>query len=311
MPNTLAHFAINGLFTRAVLADADLKWVYLGCVIPDLPWILQRIVKSLPMSVDLYDLRAYCVAQSSLLLCIFICIAFAMLAKQRRKVFTILSIGALLHLLLDAAQIKWANGVHLLVPFDWSLIRFDLFWPESLGTYVLTAAGVLYFVFNVKKVLQTNCEEFVISRLTISFSAAFLLIWFVLPYALLQSVYSADNHFIATLNDIQHRAGKNIELDRNTYLQGPDGYRVKTPFGEMIQLKNIEGIHAISGSLISLQGKFTDNHSIYVDNYHIHTRFRDYASMIGLVIVLCIWFVFIMRCLVTKFRVNSVGENTQ
>jgi hypothetical protein len=150
MPNTLAHFAINGLLTRAVLADADLKWVYLGFVIPDLPWILQRIVKSLPLSMDLYDLRAYCIVQSSLLLCVFICIAFSMLVKLRCKAFVILIIGALLYLLLDAVQIKWANGVHLFLPFNWNLIRFDLFWPESLGTYILTTAGIMYFVFNVK-----------------------------------------------------------------------------------------------------------------------------------------------------------------
>jgi len=114
MPNTIAHFAINGLLTRAVISHADFKWIYLGCVIPDLPWILQRVVQSLPMPINLYDLRAYCVAQSSLILCLVICGAFSMLAKQRSKVFGILAMGCALHLLLDALQVKWANGVHFL-----------------------------------------------------------------------------------------------------------------------------------------------------------------------------------------------------
>ncbi len=109
MPNTIAHFAINGLFTRTIINHADFKWIYLGCVIPDLHWILQRIIKIFPISVDLYDLRAFFVVQSSLLLCVFISMAFAMLAKQRSKVFIILIIGCLLHLLLDAVQIKWAQ----------------------------------------------------------------------------------------------------------------------------------------------------------------------------------------------------------
>gem|GEM_PF-5648942 len=37
-----------------------------------------------------------------------------MLAKQRSKVFGILAMGCALHLLLDALQVKWANGVHFL-----------------------------------------------------------------------------------------------------------------------------------------------------------------------------------------------------
>jgi hypothetical protein len=140
-------------------------------------------------------------------------------------------------------------------------------------------------------------------------NAAHLLIWLVLPYLFMQSVYSADNHFITTLKDVQHRAGKNIELDRNTYLQGSDGYRVKTSFGEILHLKNIEDIHAGRGSHIPLQEKFTDNHTIYVNNYHRHTRFRDYVSMIGLVIVLCVWFVFIYRCLSYWYRANRFSAN--
>lgn len=172
MPNTIAHFAINGLFTRTIISHADFKWIYLGCVIPDLPWILQRIVKTLQLPVDLYDLRAYCVVQSSLLLCVFISIAFAMLAKQRSKVFIILIIGCLLHLLLDAVQIKWANGVQLLAPLNWNLLRFDFFWPESMGTYVLMAAGLMYYIFNIKKSIQSNCEEFVFSKISLSLSAS-------------------------------------------------------------------------------------------------------------------------------------------
>lgn len=293
MPNTLAHFAINGLFTRTLISQADFKWIYLACVIPDIPWILQRAVKTFPITLDLYDLRAFCIAQSSFLLCVFICGALAMLAKQRGKVFIILIIGCLLHLLLDAVQIKWANGVQLFAPFDWGLIRFDIFWPESLGTYVLTVAGVLYFLINIKKTVKPNCEEFQLNLITVSISAVLLLIWLSLPLVFIQSVYSADNHYIATLKDSTNRMGKEIEIDRNTYVVEGGVSKLKTSFGESILLKNIE---AESGEKISLQGRFVDQNTIYVKRFHKHAKYRDYASMLGLSCVIFIWIVFISRC---------------
>ena len=299
MPNTIAHFAINGLFTRAVIAHSDFKWIYLACIIPDLPWIVQRIVKTLPLSIDLYDLRAYCIAQSSFLLCIFLCAALAMLAKQRSKVFIILIVGCVLHLLLDAVQIKWANGVQLFAPFDWRLFRFDIFWPESLGTYLLSAAGALYFIINLRKTIQPNCEEFKLTQLTISLSSLLILIWLSLPLVFIQSIYSADNHYISTLKKLENRAGKEIEIDRNTYIREEGISRLKTSFGELIILKNIE---AKSGEKISLQGKFIDNNTIYVKSFHKHAKFRDYASMLGLSCVLFIWLIFVFRCYFIRLK---------
>jgi len=298
MPNTIAHFAINGLLTRTVIRHADFKWIYFACVIPDLPWIVQRVVKSLPLSVDLYDLRAYCIAQSSLLLCIFICIALAMFATQRLKVFTILLIGCLLHLLLDAVQIKWANGIQLFAPFDWHLLRFDLFWPESLGTYLLTAAGLLYLLFNLKKAIQPNDEEFVFNKISFGLGMLFLVAWLTLPFVFIQSVYAEDNHYISTLKDVKNRSGKEIEIDRNTYFKHEGQSIIRTSYGDKIMLQNIQ---AIDGDKISLQGKFLDNHTIKVDTFHIHTKFRDYASMLGLACVLLIWLIFFLRCLMKKF----------
>ena len=67
MPNTLAHLGIGGATTRAVITKADLKWVYLSCVIPDMPWILQRTAHIFFPQVSPYDLRLYVIVQSTLL----------------------------------------------------------------------------------------------------------------------------------------------------------------------------------------------------------------------------------------------------
>ncbi len=65
MPNTLAHLGVQGLTTRSLLKDADYKWIYLGCIIPDLPWILQRIVMYVYPGIDPYDLRLFVIIQST------------------------------------------------------------------------------------------------------------------------------------------------------------------------------------------------------------------------------------------------------
>lgn len=187
--------------------------------------------------------------------------------------------------------------MQLLAPLNWNLLRFDLFWPESMGTYVLMAAGLLYFIFNIKQSIQPNCDEFIISKKSLGLSGVLFLAWLVLPFAYIQSVYAADNHFIHTLKCFQNRVGKNIEIDRNSISKNDGVVTLKTSYGESISLDNVQ---AEEGALISLQSKFTSNSNIYVENYHLHSRFRNYASMIGLAGVLLIWLIFIARCYVIK-----------
>ena len=75
MPNTLAHLGVQSLATRALIRDSDLKWIYLGCIVPDLPWTLNRLVKTTVPSVDLYDLRLYVIVQASLFFCLLLSFA--------------------------------------------------------------------------------------------------------------------------------------------------------------------------------------------------------------------------------------------
>jgi len=298
LPNTIAHFAVNGLLTRSLIKAADFKWVYLGCVIPDIPWILQRIINQVPIALDVYDLSAYCIAQASLLLCIILCAAFAMLAKEKYKVFLILAMGSLLHLLLDAVQIKWANGVHLFAPFNWELLRFDLFWPESIWTHLLTVGGVIYLLTNFKAVINSDENVFTDSKPRIVFGVFLITVWLALPFMFMQSVYKHDNQYISTLKNVELRTDKTVQLDRNT-IQAIDGrVYANAAFGERIFLENID---VNSGTIISLKGKFIQPNTIYADDFHKHTRFRDYASMFGLTYVFVIWIIYIQRRMFPRF----------
>lgn len=65
MPNTLVHLGINGLITRTLIKQTDLILIYIGAVIPDIPWIIQRVVLALMQSINTYDLRLYCIILAS------------------------------------------------------------------------------------------------------------------------------------------------------------------------------------------------------------------------------------------------------
>jgi len=304
MPNTLAHLAISGLITRAVIKDADVKWIYTACVVPDLPWILQRLLNAVTPSAVAYDLRAYAIAQSSLLMCLLFGLGVSCVFANTRKLLVIFSLGALVHLLLDATQIKLANGVLLFAPLDWQLLRFDWFWPESLWTYLLTAAGLLYFLVHARESLAP--APMALNRHPAQRGAGLLALalWLCLPWALSAWVYDNDNHFISTLSDVPERTGKAIELDRitlvGTQLTPLEGSVAQTAFGERLHLDKTLGK---PGDRVSLQGVFTDEQSISVLKHHSHgAGFRNTASMVGLLLVLLTWVVSYARYLLLANR---------
>ena len=138
-----------------------------------------------------------------------------------------------------------------------------------------------------------------------SVSIIFALIWLTLPMIFIDSVYQADNHYITTLKDTDNRVGKFVEIDRNTYIAGDAEHKLKTSYGENVKLRNLNDIQAKTGDKVSLQGKFIDHQTIYVERYHMHTKFRDIASMIGLTCVMSIWLIFIARCITGNLRIAN------
>jgi hypothetical protein len=138
VPNTLVHLGIQGLGNRLVSSRIDLKWVFLGCIIPDLPWIFRRAFIALVPGIDFYDVTLYAAVQASLLFCVLLSAVFALLSAKPRVVFGILAVNALIHLLLDTIEIKWGNGVFLLAPLTWQLLSFGWVWPDSVLITILS-----------------------------------------------------------------------------------------------------------------------------------------------------------------------------
>ncbi len=287
MPNTLAHLGLSGLVTRRLCRDADLRWVYLGAIIPDLPWILQRILRIFLPSLNVLDLRLYVVVQATLFFSLILSAALACLSPLPRKTFFILSFGSFFHLILDAFQIKWANGVHLFVPFDWSLFQFAWVWPESLSTYGVTLLGLIYVGMTWWK---TTLKPFPISLTGWKPLFVALLcvgLYLLLPLFLMGAAEAKDNHFVQTLRNLESRKGKVIEFDRAFYRHGSPEGTLQIFTGELFQVVGLKLNHSSS---ISVRGVFLDSQTVEVWAYELHSGFfRDNATYLGLLLILLLW----------------------
>ena len=283
MPNTLAHFGIQIIASKAADRTAAVKWIAVGCIIPDIPWITQRLISFLAPGIDLLSLRVYCLIQASFFFCLICSAAIALVNRNSLRLFLVLGGNSLAHLLLDAAQTKWANGVHLFVPFNWQLSQFQLFWPESSVTIVLTAAGLIIVAYYGWRERQRG---FALQRSFFRGLAAFALLLFyvLLPFMFFSEVFEADNHYVQTILDKTERPGKTIGFDRCRYQKSTAEITIFT--GETF---SVVADQPLSDGTISLRGRFADEKTIVASMVHQHGRSRDVFSYTGLSLLLFLW----------------------
>ncbi len=296
MPNTLAHFGIQTLASKAIFRPADVKWIGLGCLIPDLPWITQRLIRPLEI-IDPIDLRLYVIIQASLFMSLILAGAISLQAKNGRRIFFLLAFNCVLHLFLDPTQIKWANGTHLLAPFSWQLTNFGSYWPEQLPALLLSLAGLIIFPFFAWK--DRNREILFVLHWTRQAAGLLLLcLYLLLPFFLLGGPLASDNHFAATLKK-QQRTGSTIEIDRKPYHAQQS--TIGTISGEQLKLTGLN-LPEHDASL-SVKGIFIDNNTILISKYHVHSPLRDISSKIGISLLLASWLVALFRKRIRVIRV--------
>ena len=296
MPNTLAHFGIQTLITRAVIRPADVKWIGLGCLIPDLPWISQRLIRPLHI-IDQIDLRLYVIIQSSLLFCLILAAGISLQAKKSGRLFLLLGVNSFLPLLLDPTQTKWANGTLLLAPFSWQLTNFGCYWPEQFPALLLTLAGLIIFPVVAWQDQQREIL-FILDRKRQAAGFLLLVLYLLLPLFLLNGPRAADNHFTATLSS-RNRIGTRIEIDREPYRAATTS--IEALSGEQLTLKG-DKLPTDDGTL-SVQGTFIDNHTILISKYHVHNPMRDIYSGIGIGLLMASWLVALLKKRIRVVRV--------
>jgi hypothetical protein len=301
LPNTLAHLGVQGFLQgslgRAARAEIDPKWIALGCVLPDVPWIWQRALRSLFAALGmldpsapldaLYDLRLYAIVQGSLFLCAILALGAASLAPRPGVVFGVLAFGAALHLLLDALETKWGNGVHFFAPFAWRELNFGWFWPESGAALGLTGLGVAWVAATWRSAVTTP-PRLELRGARIPTAGACLAAYLLLPILFLGAAEAGNSHSIDVLREPPAaRVGRTVELHRSFYLHRGGVPVVRTLIEEELE---VPGLELEDGARVSVRGRFVAPHRLAVDEWHTHrsTR-RDVATYVGLVAVAAAW----------------------
>jgi hypothetical protein len=304
LPNTLAHLGVQGFLQggigRGPRSD-DVKWIALGCVLPDAPWIWHRALRfalgklglldpGAPLEL-LYDLRLYAVVQASLPWCLLLALGVAMLARRRAAVFGVLGLGAVLHLLLDALETKWGNGVHLLAPFAWRELNLGWFWPESWIALVLAALGAAWIAMTWRRAVAEP-PGLDLGRGRWLLAGACAVVYLATPLLFLGAAQAGDSHSIGTLRargygEAGGRVGRAVELHRAFYRHRDGTPVVRTLVEEELE---VPGLELRDGTRVSVRGSFTTPTRLEVESSHVHQPSRrDVATYVGLAAVAAQW----------------------
>jgi hypothetical protein len=285
VPNTLVHFAVQGAASRSAWRRLDPRWLYLGCLLPDLPWILRRAVVGLGLPADPFDLRLYTMAQASLAGTLLLCAALAAVTAASRLVFVVLGTNALLHLLLDATEVKWGNGVHLLAPFSWRMTSFDLVSGESLLFSALALSGLALVVWEIGRKRPPDVP-FALRPARLVVGAAFLAAYFAAPLPFLRAIEASDSYSVKTLREVQARPGRTVSLDRTAFEATPAGGYVHLWTGERVRATGSLPDH---DATLSLRGTFLEPDVLRVDRLYEHRQHRDWPSYVALLLLGLVW----------------------
>lgn len=285
MPNTLVHFAAQGAASRGLWRGLDPRWIYLGCLLPDVPWILRRALVAGGLPVDAVDLRLYTMAQASLAGTLLLCAALAALSAAPRRVFAVLGSNVLLHLLLDACEIKWGNGVHLFAPFSWRMTHFDLIHGEHVVVRALTLAGALLVAWELMRPRLAVVSLDLRPR-RLALAAAFGAAYFLAPLPFFAPLEASDSYSVQTVREVDRRAGRVALFDRATFHATPDGGRLEIWSGERLR---VVGLALGHDARVSLRGTFLAPDVLRVDSFAEHHQDRDWPSYVALALLALVW----------------------
>ncbi len=294
MPNTLAHIGLQSPLTKIGIKTAPLQWIVLGCIIPDIPWILQRTLRLIP-AIDPVNLRLYAIIQASFFSCCILSLLFALLTRKTGFVFLILSINSLLHLLLDACQVKWGNGVNFLAPFAWHTTNFAFFWPEHSISYLLSAMGLAVLIFHWPKAIKSELFLQKPNKAKTICLTITVLLYVTGPLLFITAAYNADMHYSKTILNKWEQSGKRIEIDRGSYNK-----LAKTIATYADNALSINNPPTVKSGALSIKGVFDKKNTITITEYHEHKCYRDYASYVGLFLILLLWLHSIVRLNATR-----------
>ena len=103
------------------------------------------------------------------------------------------------HLVLDALEIKWGNGVHLFAPLSWTLTHNGMVWPGHPLVLGLTLIGLLYLLLNWQSCAAFSSQLRIPGRGKIAIGLLCLGCYLLAPMFFLEQLEKANTYNIHTL----------------------------------------------------------------------------------------------------------------
>jgi hypothetical protein len=231
--------------------------------------------------VDTFDLRLYTMGLASLAATLLLAAAVAALTRAPRRVLAVLGLNALLHLLLDATEVKFGNGVHLFAPLSWRMTSFDWIAGESALYFALTLGGALLVAWEIARPHRTPAV-FDLRPPRLASAALLVAAYLVAPLPFLGAIESSDSYSVKTLREVEARPGRSVSLDRTAFFATPAGGLVQLWTGERVRATGTLPSH---DATVSLHGTFLERDVLRVDRLVEHRRNRDWPSYLGLVLL--------------------------
>jgi hypothetical protein len=256
----------------------------LGATWPDLPWVLLRgLHMVVPISSSLTP-SYYVQPFATPLMCLWAGVIFACCVRRPRRQAVAFVAAAWLHLLLDACQTRFGNGVAFLYPLSGKLYDFEVFWEESPVGLAMLALSVGF----VAVVAKQGVASMTWKRPPAMWVAVLLVGYFAMPVVTWSLMRGDDTFGMAFVSDPTSFEGRTVGFDRNL-LAGTNPPILRTWYGRDLRLVGVPA-EAQAGDIVSVRGRYTDG-EIAVEAFHVHLRhLHDVPSMVALaVFVVILW----------------------
>lgn len=285
MPNTLAHLAIQIPAGRA-LGQQTLILVCMGLMIPDLPWILQRVLLYVDGSFSALHIRSYCLALSTPALCLLLSWGISLLFRNPVRTLTVLFSQCLLHFFLDGLEQKGGIGILWFAPLNWASFSFEILSMDGVFVRGLSILGIVLGLILIFRRSNQNKDLFRLNRVRMIGSSALLMIYLLVPLALMDTIIEKDVHHFRSWAMPSTREDNSISFDRAVLVPGCPTYIKNDLTPEPVVLK---GFKSEEPGLIIGRGMFASENELILKDYTIIDRNeRSVATFVGIVMVMAI-----------------------
>ena len=289
MPNTLAHIGAQLPIGKAIRRNWDPRWIVLGLLLPDLPWILQRVALAVLPTLSPISIRAYVVVLSTPVFCTVLAAAIACCFEKGRTIFWILFSQSIIHLLLDAFQQKGGVGIPFLAPFSWHTYSFPAYSMNGWVTNLLTLSGlVILLLLLAGRIHFPKLNRLLIDKpLNLLLSLGLVAIYFSGPLLLHNGVMDANVHDLKLWKGDMPRVGETVHFDRARYVPGDPG-TIQDDFNPVpIPIIGVDFPHKTK---ISTEAVFINEDTLWTATYVVHPKgLRFSYTIVGLLGILLFW----------------------